>query len=34
MTTMRYNYGWDCPWEDKPEIEDDPYIEDKIKDRG
>jgi len=28
------NYGWDCPWEDKPEIEDDPYIEDKIKDRS
>ena len=31
---MRYNYGWDCPWEEKPEKEDDPYAEDKIKDRS
>ena len=27
-------YGYDTPWEDKPEKEDDPYAEDKIKDRN
>ena len=27
-------YGYDTPWEDKPEQEDDPYAEDKIKDRN
>ena len=27
-------YGYDTPWEEKPEKEDDPYAEDKIKDRG
>ena len=27
-------YGYDTPWEDKPEMEDDPYAEDKIKDRN
>jgi hypothetical protein len=27
-------YGYDTPWEEKPEKEDDPYAEDKIKDRS
>ena len=27
-------YGYDTPWEDKSEKEDDPYAEDKIKDRN
>ena len=26
-------YGYDTPWEEKPEKEDDPYAEDKIRDR-